>query len=106
MSNLHVSHSQFSRHDGVVTAKYWSLLQVEKLQQPTPNLEGLCLQGIVPAALFSGKTPHFVGSGSKVAALMRTYHIFHNSFICACCSFDEDLPYLPQLIHLRMLQLS
>jgi len=37
---------------------------------------------------------------------MRTYHIFHNSFICACCSFHEDLPYLPQLIHLRMLHLS
>jgi hypothetical protein len=64
----------------------WSLL--EKHQQPTPYLEELCLWGIFPATFFSGKAPRLRGLWLQ------------------SCSFDEDLPYLSQLIHLRMLHLS
>ena len=85
--------SRFGRYDGEFTDKTWPLV-LDKFQQPAPCLEELRLRGSsrtqykLPATIFSGNAPR----------LRRLW--LQN------CSFDEDLPYLAQLTHLSVSQVS
>ena len=85
--------SRFGRYDGDITAET-RLLVLDKFQQPAPYLEELRLRGSsrtqykLPATIFSGNAPRL------------------RQLWLQLCSFDDDLPYLAQLTHLSISQVS
>jgi hypothetical protein len=84
---------RFGRYNGVFTAQTWPLV-LDKFQQPAPYLEELRLRGRnsgqykLPATIFSGNAPRL------------------SQLWLQLCSFDGDLPYLAQLTHLSVSQVS
>ena len=85
--------SRFGRYDGEFTDETWPLVR-DKFQQPAPYLEELRLRGSsraqykLPATIFSGNAPRL------------------RQLWLQLCSFDDDLPYLAQLTHLSISQVS